>query len=309
MPTEPLTSLLDRDLSIALARERIDTASRLMRELVNFSTKAFARCADSAKGEENEDAAALSLYLHVIEMADGAEVLISQCCSVPVIPLLRSSFEAFLSLEYLFEAPEEYARRSLSWLVDYIHAQLAFYEMMDPSTDRGKQFHRAVERDAAAKGIETPPVEEARREASNLRAVLTKPQFEPIETEWQRLRESRRRRPSWYQLFDGPSNMHQMARRFRSEARYEVLYRKWSSVAHASDFSRVVIASPAGPGTIRRLRDPDLLGEVMQFAPLFLLRATHLMIRKFRPGELPSFGSWYRSEVRGDFRITTLDPS
>lgn len=195
----------------------------------------------------------------------------------------------------------------LSWLVDYIHAQLASYEMMDPSTDRGKQFQRAVENDDAAKKIEMPPVEEAQQEASNLRAVLTKAQFEPVETEWQRLRKTRRRRPSWYQLFDGPSNLHQLARRFRSEAQYEVLYRKWSSVAHASDFSRVVRASPAGLRTIRRLRDPDLLGEVMQFAPLFLLRTTHLMIRKFRPGELTNLGNWYLSEVRRDFRMTALD--
>ena len=78
MRTEPLASLLDRDLSIALARERINLASRVMKEAVNYSTNAFARCADSAKGEEDEDVAALSLYLHVIEMADGADVLISQ---------------------------------------------------------------------------------------------------------------------------------------------------------------------------------------------------------------------------------------
>ena len=83
MPTEQLKSLLDRDLSIAFAWDRIDPSSRVVKEIVNFSTNAFARCAQSAKGDENEDTAALALYLHIIEMADGAEVLISQCCAVP----------------------------------------------------------------------------------------------------------------------------------------------------------------------------------------------------------------------------------
>ena len=267
-----------------------------MKEVVNYSTNAFARCADSAKGAENEDAAALSLYLHVIEMIDGAEVLISQCCSVPAIPLLRSSFEALLSLQYLFETQEEYVRRSLSWLADYIRRQIALHEMMDPSTPRGKQYQRTAENDEIVREIEMPPVEGARPEASNLRDVLATPQFEPIVKESQRLTKAEHRRPNWYHLFGGPGNLQQLAQRLKRGAIYEIVYRKWSSVSHANDLSRVV----TGEG---RLRDPAQLREVMPYAPSFLFSATQLMIRKFRPGEFGSLQRWYLREVQADFQM------
>ena len=35
------------------------------------------------------------------------------------VPLLRSSFEAVLALEYILES--DYRQRSLAWLVSYIH--------------------------------------------------------------------------------------------------------------------------------------------------------------------------------------------
>ena len=81
MPTEPLTKVLDRDLSIALAKDSIERCSSLLQELVNHATNAIARCATSPKGDENEDAAVLFLYYHVIEMTDGIEAVISQGCS------------------------------------------------------------------------------------------------------------------------------------------------------------------------------------------------------------------------------------
>ena len=42
-----------------------------------------------------------------MEMTDGIEVLISQACVVPAIPLLRSSFEALISMEYILEKEEQ----------------------------------------------------------------------------------------------------------------------------------------------------------------------------------------------------------
>ena len=51
MPTEPLKSILDRDLSKTLGKQTIELAVPLLRELVNDATHVFARCHDSAKGK------------------------------------------------------------------------------------------------------------------------------------------------------------------------------------------------------------------------------------------------------------------
>ena len=142
MPTEPLEALLYRDLSKVAAKEIIGIASPLLQELVNYSTNVFRRCETSTTGNENEDVAVLMLYLHIIEIVDGIEVLISQSCPAPAEPLVRSAFEALLSIEYILEA--DYVQRSLSWLSIYAHNRLKFYESLDPANPKGQDFQKAL---------------------------------------------------------------------------------------------------------------------------------------------------------------------
>jgi hypothetical protein len=147
VPTKPLEPILYRELSEVEAKEFIDIASSLLQELVNYGTNALVRCATSVSGKVDEDIAILALYRHIIEMTDGIEVLVSQSCAIPAIPLSRSSFEASLSMEYILEKDAEYIRRSLAWLVGYVHKRLDMYERFDPSTSKGQEFKRLFDQD------------------------------------------------------------------------------------------------------------------------------------------------------------------
>jgi len=137
MPTNALDSILYRELSKVSAREIISIASPLLQELVNYATNALARCANAKNRKVDEDLAILVLYRHIIELTDGIEVLVSESSPVPAIPLVRSSFEALLAMEYILENGQEYERRSLSWLVGYVHKRLDLYDRLDPSTQKG----------------------------------------------------------------------------------------------------------------------------------------------------------------------------
>ena len=274
-----------------------------IKELVNHATNLFARCESSSTGGEDEDVAALALYTHIVEMTDGIEVLISRSCAIPAIPLLRSSFEAVLALHYILETESEYVRRSLSWLCGYIHSRIAMYESFDPSTTRGRNFQIAVSADEAARRVSLPDTTDAQEAIDNLRQVLIKPHFKPIEAEY----DKPKRRPHWFQLFGGPSDLHLLAKHLKREAQYEFLYRRWSTVSHANDFSRLMGVTKTGGHTIRQLRDPDAINEVMSFAPTFMLEATRAMMHKFRPGEAASLSKWYKTEVRLRFRLMTFE--
>ena len=94
----------------------------------------------AASGGGNEDLAVLVLYLHIIEMTDGIEALVSRQRPTPAELLLRSSWEALLYIEYIVEKDADYTRRSLAWTADHARRRLAFYETLDPSTSRGKEF-------------------------------------------------------------------------------------------------------------------------------------------------------------------------
>jgi hypothetical protein len=303
MPTKPLESLLYRELAQVAAKDIIEIASPLLQELVNYATNAFARCATSTSGREDEDSAVLTLYLHIIEMTDGVEVLVSQSCPVPAKPLLRSSLEALLSIKYILEA--DYVRRSLCWLVEYAHKRLAFYESIDPSTDRGKAFQKPL-RDheyEAMQNVPLPPQAEVQKRITNWQDFLVKPHIQPIEAEFQRCKKEHKRRPNWYELFGGPRGLIGLSRHLKREVDYEVFYRHWSSIAHAQDVSRFITVTAEGEAAIRGLRDPSEIKEVTRHAALYILEATRLVLRKFRPGE--DIGRWYTDEVRERFLSIT----
>lgn len=292
MPTQPLESILYRDLAKAKAQGLIEIASPLLCELVNYGTNALVRCATSTTGEKNEDLAVLSLYRHILEMTDGVKILVSDACAVPAIPLVRSTFEALLSIEYIIETEADYVRRSLSWLVAYVYDQLKVYESLDASTERGERFQEALNEDSSVQDIEMPPQALVQERIDRLQNLLSEPQFEEIVEEYESLRSPKR----WYRLFGGPSNRRELAHHLDKSAIYDFLYRRWSSVSHAHDFSPFILRTGDGEGVIRPIRDPAELKNVANFSATFMLTATRKLIGKFRPGE--DLRRWYEDEVR-----------
>lgn len=295
MGTKPLESILYRDFSMVQAKPIIDLACPLLQELVNFGTNTLVRCATSAKGDKNEDHALLSLYRHILEMTDASEVLIAHACAMPVVPLLRSSFEALISSEYIAEVPESYATRSLCWLLGYIHECLILYDLVDPATSLGAQFQKSIAADVTIQSLALPPGADFSKAAGKLRNLLATPQFAPIEEEYSNLKGPKK----WHRLFGGPYDLRVLAHRVGKAAQYDFLYRYWSRVTHAQDFAPFIEHTTEGEGTIRGIRDISDLERVASFAAMFMLTATREIIIKFRPGE--DIRSWYEREIRAPY--------
>jgi hypothetical protein len=296
MPTKPFEPLLYRELAKVAAKEIIDIASPLLQELVNYATNAFQRCQTSSTGTESEDLPVLASYLHIIEMTDGIEVLISQSCPIPAIPLLRSSFEAQLAIDYILEA--DYQRRSFAWLVEYVHWRLSMYEMLDPSRQRGKEFRAALAADEALQAINLPPMPNLPQAIQNLQSLLGKPNYQIAEAEYHRLTKTRKGSPRWYSFFDGPRSLEELSRHMGRSAQYEFLYRYWSSITHARDFSRYLTRTSGGSPAFKPLRNPKDIKQISSIAASLILHATRKVLGKFRPGEARSIAKWYIQEVR-----------
>jgi hypothetical protein len=281
-------------------KQSLPIVSPLLQELVNYSTHALIRCATSATGarKRDEDIAVLVLYRHIIEMTDGIEVLLSQGCSVPAIPLLRSSFEALLSLQYILESESEYGQRSLAWLVGYVHERVDTYEHLDPETNKGGATQKLIEDDEIASEAALPPVEDLRAHKANLQSLLTKPHLQPIEKEYRAYQERLgKRKIKWYQLFNGPQNLYELAKRLKKGGLYEILYRPWSTTMHAQDLQPFITQASDGSPAIAGLRsDLRHIKEMARFATPIMLEATCAILRKLRPGE-DSFERWYKREV------------
>lgn len=305
MPTKPLESLLYREFQKAAVKEIINVASPVLKELVNHATNAFMRCQDSPSGRD-VDLPVLICYLHVIEMTDGLEELISQSCAVPAIPLLRSSFEALLAIRYILMA--DYQRRSFAWLVTNIHDQIIRYEMLDPNHARGKEFQAALAKDEYVSHIKLPMTidDDLVKKINRLESVLTKSSYVEAEYEYQILRQKISGRPNWYSFWRGPTSLEQLSNEVGMAGFYQFLYRHWSRIAHAFDYSRFIKRGTQGQHFFQPLRDPNLVKEVSSFGSSFLLDATKKVIDKFRPGEKTSIAKWYEREIRNNyFKLTS----
>lgn len=297
MPTKPFEPLLYRELRKIEAKEVVETASPLLQEEVNYATHAFQRCQASSTGTKDEDLPLLASYLHVIEMTDGIEVLISQSCPTPAITLLRSSFEALLGIDYILEA--EYQLRAFAWLVCYIHKRLSQYEMLDHSHPRGKEFSAALETDEISKYFKLPHFPNLAQAIQNLESLLTdNPNYQVADSEYQSLKSKRKRKPNWYSLFGGPSNLRDLARNLNRGAQYDILYRHWSQISHVRDLSRFLTRTSEGSPAFKPLRNPEELKHISVTASSFILDATKKMLGKFRAGEMTSLGRWYTREAQ-----------
>lgn len=227
----------------------------------------------------------------------------SQSCCIATIPLVRSLFEALLSINYILENEKDYQRRSYSWLVDYIHQKLLACEILDPSTSRGKEFQDAISGDENLQSF--APIltkqTDVQKVITNFQSWLKKPRLQEAEAEYQRLKKTRNRRPHWYQLFDGPSNLRELSKLLRQVECYNFLYPAWSSIVHGTDMLHLPHLLPKSSDkdpTSYPIRNPKGIERLAGYTATFMLKATRLMLKKFRPGEEDTHAKWHESEVR-----------
>jgi Family of unknown function (DUF5677) len=147
----PLKGLLDKDMRKVEIYNEIQIISPVLQNIVNYGTNVFGRCLQSTKHDgvvDMPDEAHLSvllLYLHVIEMIDAIEVMVSQSVVIPVNLQLRSAFEAFLQLKWIFK--EDTKQRAYAYLVNDVRNRIKFYQSLSPSSQSGKQLESEIAKD------------------------------------------------------------------------------------------------------------------------------------------------------------------
>lgn len=294
MPTNSFQPFLERDFAKVSAKPIIDVASPLLIEVVNHATQACRRCdvragQDAASGQSGEHLSPLMLYMHIIEMADGLEVLVSNSCSGPAVPFLRSMLEALLSLEYMFQ--EDYKRRSLCWLCSYIHKRIEGYELLDSTTNRGKELRKVLKKEGSYGS--------GGYSSSSIRARLQKvlaSELATIEQEYKSQKKAQNRNPHWYSLFGGPKNLRDLAAKVSKVGYYDLLYRGWSSIMHVTDASRFLGKTSEGAPAFHQMRYPENLKDYTWLGVNFVVISTAMIIQRFRPGE--DLSPWYNTEVK-----------
>lgn len=299
MPTKPFEKLLYREMRKVEATEIIKIASPLLQEEVNYATNAFERCQVAAgKLEPDEPVPVLNAYHQIIGIVDSIEVLLSQSCPIPSIPLLRVAYEGLLTLGYILK--EDSRRRAFAWLVCYFHDRIKRYKMFDSNRQQGKEFIAALKDEELDQFFDLPPYQDVDHAILNLESLLKKKNYKEVEEEFTKTQKIKRRF-NWYSLYDGPNNLLELARYLKRLASYSMLYRQWSSFVHCGDLSYFLQPTDDNSPALNVIRNPKEIQLVCTFASTFIIDATRLMLQKYRAGEMKSFTNWYLTEVQNRY--------
>ena len=300
MPTEPYQPILDRAAAQRRAADVIAAASPLLRELVNVGTRLVQRFELEVDANDSGDHAIVALYLHILEMTDAVEVLITAGSATPCEALLRSALEALFSLDYICETDTD--KRAAAWVVEYIHRRLETFARLDLRSYKGRSFRRAILQDPALRDLPLPAEVEGilQSERSRWDDLLSQPQFREAEAEFQATLQRQRAGGrygglDWYSLYNGPTSIRALADHLGRLPEYDLLYRAWSEIAHANDVSHHLLGISAQRGDFTGLRRTSEIADIAGYAERIFRDATRIVMHAFYPDD--DLSTTYTDEV------------
>ncbi len=102
-------------------------------------------------------------------------------------------------------------------------------------------------------------------------------------------------------MFDGPSNMRELAVNLGLEVEYIYFYQYWSRIMHANDLSRYFVRLQKGDMGFNRIRSPDGIVQAAKLSTVYLLGVIRLMLKKFSSSEDLFISQWYQRKIRERF--------
>lgn len=300
--TEPIFELLNRRDEQPEIEKLLSDFSSLIEEAVNFGTHILKWEVELIGSDENVP---IGLTLrHILDLLDSVSVLVRNSCADPCKLILRGALEAQLGLEFILQ--NDTKKRSLAFLVCNYHNDLKLLLKVKPGEQGYDQLLSKMEADRSIpKGIKLPKFPNLENNIDNLKSLLAMPHYIQAEKEYQVLIKKGFKNPNWFQLFNGPRNIEQLANTLKRQALYEVLYRGWSSSIHGTDVIKSKLHQTLdGNVEIIQLRHLKDVQMITQITVTLAIMCYQVMIDKRIPSHAQDFAKWYLT-IQKDYRKIT----
>lgn len=287
--TKPVAEVLAREVDQPEVAKLLETFSRGLEEYVNFGTHILNWDIKNSKGRD-ENLPVFLLFRQIIEFVDAISVMVKHSSIEPCKALLRSVLETALELEYILEKDSK--TRALSFLLWHLHYDLN-NNMKGIENTPEHQEHIAKLRSGKIASKYFNPMKIQGLEDHNLEISkqINSPLFTEIEKEYQRLQ---KKNPKWYELYNGPKNIEQLANRLGRRDLYEILYRYWSGTTHGTDILHGKLRrTKEGETMIVSIRFPAMAQMVTVYSLNLCVWMFSLVIRKRLPNHKNEFRKWY----------------
>lgn len=249
----------------------------------------------------------LALCRNLIERIDGISILARAGSAQNGYPLLRTTFETLLGLQYMLET--DTVSRSLAYQVRHAHRSIAYTTLLDPTTTEGQTLRKSVAAEDFRHVLEDTDAEAA-KEIAHWEPMLTSAEFQAVEDDWRtRTKGDRTKLVEWYSLFGGPPNFRQLAEHLNQRVAWNLLYTVWSDVTHGTDaFNHVGKARELGTANLRPARNPEGVEKICGFAVLFATQASITILSSYAAEAMPEFSRRYRSTISDEVASTLGQP-
>lgn len=280
---KPNLGILDRDLSIAESGKVISEFSPYLEDLCNFASNALVRCEKSLKGIKGTPASLIFLYFHIIQMSDGVQVLCSRACFDSSVILLRSLWEATLSIEFMVES--NFEKRSTAWLASCYLKKRRSDELYLSEDGSLSKFEYMQQKDKLYKdtNFTLPTQENLNKHLEQYDKMFKKPKFRAALA---LIREGKKpnKEKKWFSIDGGPNNIKELADHLHKPLDYEILYKMFSEVSHGQVPGNAIegIDGKLYLSSIRSSTDSIL---VYSLTSNYLTIATNLVVKKILPEE------------------------
>jgi hypothetical protein len=313
MTIDLFKSVLLRDYSERDVQKEIRFIQPLTRNIIDYAISTLQHFFSK---EETFDYALCILLLNCIEIADAIDTLMASSCIEPCYSLLRTSFEARISIAYIVKANSQ--KRSITWLCHSLLKDKKYAEKFLFESSEGKIFFDALQRDGSDHHKYLSSEQKSKQIVTKIDDLLSDPSVKEYvkiiqEEEIKRKKRKDYRPVEWYYFFPegqnpSPNSIKGLCRELKVEELYLLLYSLWSETVHPGSRERY-IHNLFGRERQNVLRDKSNIFDVANFNIVILLSALRSLYQHFN--QLNTFEEWKKS-IEPSFTLLetfAIDPS
>jgi hypothetical protein len=275
----------------------------LLQEVLQFGACTFTDAWEKSPGT-GKSLPPFMLARHVFELLDAVSHSVRHASVEPCNLLLRGMLEACLQLEYMLK--EDTQRRALAFLVCEKQQEIKFLKRIDPDTQTGKGFRESLKKDNSVNQSFVFTWDSfavnAKRRVKKLQDDLASDIYREANEEYCRCRKRNKGGVKWYNFFDGPRSFQCLAYDLGKIAYYDIFYRQWSGLVHASDVILGKVGLKDRYLGIDQLRNPQHAQDVVLHAVRFGLWTIKFLVKTFTPEQVAASLQWHKNKIEPHVR-------
>jgi hypothetical protein len=244
----------------------------------------------------------LGRFLHVIDMADAISILARSGSGFSCSMLYRSCLETTITVRYLTMSKKNRDKRTLALAYSDILAYEKGLHAASPDYESGKRNKKRKNDSVYASAQDIDPAE-IKATIEGLQQRKNDPLFRETQREYDRTATKNKGKKrniysiNWFNLYDGPSGLKELADKCGMAVEYDQLYSMTSNTIHGRvlSYSPVLQDEDFGQG---RVRDPESVEQWISLTESLLYHCLCIMIMHYTPDEKLDMQGWYVDEVR-----------